>query len=148
MKKLLMLTAMFGFVACGGADKADEKNDETQTPEVEVVEEVSEEAEQASVSVAEPVAAEPVKVDMTQVRAADPQKQLQVAGKKTVEDELQAVKATAKKADVDGVINTAELQVIDATGQAITRVDAAAKEVSKEVDKAAMKVNNQLTVKE
>lgn len=38
MKKLMILAAMFGFVACGGANKAaEEATEEVQAPEVEVV---------------------------------------------------------------------------------------------------------------
>ena len=72
----MILAAAFGFVACGGANQAENKTEEAQAPEVEVVEEavVEEavvEAPAEAVAVAKPVEKPAVeaekKVDMGQV---------------------------------------------------------------------------------
>lgn len=77
MKKLLILAAMFGFVACGGANKAEDKAEEAQAPEVEVVEEAVEEAVEAPAAAVEAVkpAAQPAveaekKVELGEVTSA------------------------------------------------------------------------------
>lgn len=85
MKKLLILAAMFGFVACGGANKAEDKAEEAQAPEVEVVEEALEEAVEAPVAAVEAVkpAAQPAveaeKVDLGEVAEAKPRVELKTA---------------------------------------------------------------------
>ena len=85
MKKLLILAAMFGFVACGGANKAEDKAEEAQAPEVEVVEEVVEEAVEAPAEVVEAVkpaetpAVEAEKVDLGEVAEAKPRVELKTA---------------------------------------------------------------------
>ena len=85
MKKLLILAAMFGFVACGGANKAEDKAEEAQAPEVEVVEEALEEAVEAPAEVVEAVkpAAQPAveaeKVDLGEVAEAKPRVELKTA---------------------------------------------------------------------
>ncbi len=70
MKKLLILAAAFGFVACGGANQAENKTEEAQAPEVEVVEEVVEapaEAVEAAKPVEKPAVEAEKKVDLGQV---------------------------------------------------------------------------------
>ena len=85
MKKLLILAAMFGFVACGGANKAEDKAEEAQAPEVEVVEEAVEEAVEApaaaveAVKPAETPAVEAEKVDLGEVAEAKPRVELKTA---------------------------------------------------------------------
>lgn len=85
MKKLLILAAMFGFVACGGANKAEDKAEEAQAPEVEVVEEALEEAVEApaaaveAVKPAETPAVEAEKVDLGEVAEAKPRVELKTA---------------------------------------------------------------------
>lgn len=85
MKKLLILAAMFGFVACGGANKAEDKAEEAQAPEVEVVEEAVEEVVEAPAEVVEAVkpAAQPAveaeKVDLGEVAEAKPRVELKTA---------------------------------------------------------------------
>lgn len=85
MKKLLILAAMFGFVACGGANKAEDKAEEAQAPEVEVVEEALEEAVEAPAEVvgavkpAETPAVEAEKVDLGEVAEAKPRVELKTA---------------------------------------------------------------------
>lgn len=85
MKKLLILAAMFGFVACGGANKAEDKAEEAQAPEVEVVEEAVEEAVEAPAEVVEAVkpaetpAVEAEKVDLGDVAEAKPRVELKTA---------------------------------------------------------------------
>ena len=85
MKKLLILAAMFGFVACGGANKAEDKAEEAQAPEVEVVEEALEEAVEAPAAAVEAVkpAAQPAveaeKVDLGEVAEAKPRVELKTA---------------------------------------------------------------------
>lgn len=85
MKKLLILAAMFGFVACGGANKAEDKAEEAQAPEVEVVEEALEEAVEApaaaveAVKPAETPAVEAEKVDLGDVAEAKPRVELKTA---------------------------------------------------------------------
>lgn len=85
MKKLLILAAMFGFVACGGANKAEDKAEEAQAPEVEVVEEAVEEAVEApaaaveAVKPAETPAVEAEKVDLGDVAEAKPRVELKTA---------------------------------------------------------------------
>lgn len=85
MKKLLILAAMFGFVACGGANKAEDKAEEAQAPEVEVVEEALEEAVEAPAEVVEAVkpaetpAVEAEKVDLGEVAEAKPRVELKTA---------------------------------------------------------------------
>lgn len=85
MKKLLILAAMFGFVACGGANKAEDKAEEAQAPEVEVVEEAVEEAVEAPAEVVEAVkpaqtpAVEAEKVDLGEVAEAKPRVELKTA---------------------------------------------------------------------
>lgn len=85
MKKLLILAAMFGFVACGGANKAEDKAEEAQAPEVEVVEEAVEEVVEAPAEVVEAVkpaktpAVEAEKVDLGEVAEAKPRVELKTA---------------------------------------------------------------------
>lgn len=85
MKKLLILAAMFGFVACGGANKAEDKAEEAQAPEVEVVEEALEEVVEAPAEVVEAVkpaqtpAVEAEKVDLGEVAEAKPRVELKTA---------------------------------------------------------------------
>lgn len=85
MKKLLILAAMFGFVACGGANKAEDKAEEAQAPEVEVVEEAVEEAVEAPAAAVEAVkpaqtpAVEAEKVDLGEVAEAKPRVELKTA---------------------------------------------------------------------
>lgn len=85
MKKLLILAAMFGFVACGGANKAEDKAEEAQAPEVEVVEEALEEAVEAPAEVVEAVkpaqtpAVEAEKVDLGEVAEAKPRVEFKTA---------------------------------------------------------------------
>lgn len=85
MKKLLILAAMFGFVACGGANKAEDKAEEAQAPEVEVIEEALEEAVEAPVAAVEAVkpaqtpAVEAEKVDLGEVAEAKPRVELKTA---------------------------------------------------------------------
>lgn len=85
MKKLLILAAMFGFVACGGANKAEDKAEEAQAPEVEVVEEALEEAVEAPAAAVEAVkpaqtpAVEAEKVDLGEVAEAKPRVELKTA---------------------------------------------------------------------
>ena len=73
MKKLLMMAAVFGFVACGGAKQAEDKAEEAQVPEVEVVEEavaeeaVAEEAVEAAKPAEKPAVEAEKKVDLGQV---------------------------------------------------------------------------------
>ena len=85
MKKLLILAAMFGFVACGGANKAEDKAEEAQAPEVEVVEEALEEVVEAPAAAVEAVkpaqtpAVEAEKVDLGEVAEAKPRVELKTA---------------------------------------------------------------------
>lgn len=86
MKKLLILAAMFGFVACGGANKAEDKAEEAQAPEVEVVEEALEEVVEAPAAAVEAVkpaqtpAVEAEKtVDLGDVAEAKPRVELKTA---------------------------------------------------------------------
>lgn len=81
----MILAAMFGFVACGGANKAEDKAEEAQAPEVEVVEEAVEEAVEAPAEVVEAVkpaetpAVEAEKVDLGEVAEAKPRVELKTA---------------------------------------------------------------------
>lgn len=81
----MILAAMFGFVACGGANKAEDKAEEAQAPEVEVVEEAVEEVVEAPAEVVEAVkpaqtpAVEAEKVDLGEVAEAKPRVELKTA---------------------------------------------------------------------
>lgn len=151
MKKLMILAAMFGFVACGGADKAEEKDDAQVVEEaVEATEEAAEEVVeevQAAATVATPEvkAEEPKQIDMD-AKQVNPAKAQLTTGKQTIEAGIEAAKATPTKVKntVDGAINTAEMKVISTGNQVITRVEDGAKEITEE---AKMQVKNQLVVK-
>lgn len=107
MKKLLILAAMFGFVACGGANKAEDKAEEAQAPEVEVVEEALEEAVEApaaaveAVKPAETPAVEAEKVDLGEVAEAKPRVEL-----KTAQQVNEEFKEKVEKSASTIVVNT------------------------------------------
>ena len=151
MKKLMILAAMFGFVACGGADKAEEKDDAQVVEEAveateEATEEVVEEVQTAAAVAAPEVKAEKPSLEDMEVKQVAPAKAQLSTGKEVVKEGVEAAKVvpTKVKTTVDGAINTAELKVVGAGEQVITRVEEGAKEITKETK---MKVQNQLVVK-
>lgn len=151
MKKLMILAAMFGFVACGGADKAEEKDDAQVVEEAveateEATEEVVEEVQTATAVAAPEVKAEKPSLEDMEVKQVAPAKAQLSTGKEIVKEGVEAAKVVPAKVKttVDGAINTAELKVVGAGEQVITRVEEGAKEITKETK---MKVQNQLVVK-
>lgn len=147
----MILAAMFGFVACGGADKAEEKDDAQVVEEAveateEATEEVVEEVQTATaVAAPEVKVEEPKQIDMDAKQVAPAKAQLST-GKEIVKEGVEAAKVVPAKVKttVDGAINTAELKVVGAGEQVITRVEEGAKEITEE---AKMQVKNQLVVK-
>lgn len=141
MKKLMILAAMFGFVACGGANKAaEEATEEVQAPEVEVVVEEN--------TVAEAPAAAPE--ISSEERIENVSTKTEIVVKDATEKAEEVVELTVKKAqDLETDLKATSAKVKRGVKQGeklVIRGAEAAEEAAEETTEAIKAVDAKLQV--
>lgn len=141
MKKLMILAAMFGFVACGGANKAaEETTEEVQAPEVEVVVEEN--------TVAEAPAAAPE--ISSEERIENVSTKTEIVVKDATEKAEEVVELTVKKAqDLETDLKATSAKVkrgVKKGEQLVVRGAEAVEEAAEETTEAIKAVDTKLQV--
>lgn len=141
MKKLMILAAMFGFVACGGANKAaEEVTEEVQAPEVEVV------VEENTVAKA-PAAAPEIS---SEERIENVSTKTEIVVKDATEKAEEVVELTVKKAqDLETDLKATSAKVkrgVKKGEQLVVRGAEAVEEAAEETTEAIKAVDTKLQV--